>query len=585
MTDETVEVFRATPKYRNIGLDEKFIPNYNVGYGKFITHYVDKSKLAVIISNSSVINYDNTKGRFVGLQKGESQIIFTYEGKKDTIYVAVADGGAAYTSAITTGTITNTTVCPGGILQVPYTTIGTFGIGNEFLIQISDLTGENFQTLETTAGSNLAAYLPKNLKAGSYKVRVISTNDPIIGTVSPSTVVVQKYSNPPTVVANKTTFIEGERITLTGSGCPSVFQFENMPFYMFSNNNPLTISPINDLKINAFCTNQTGCFSDSSTPIYLTKEVCSPNKSLIYSSGRINYEGDRVNIEEAADYITSINKLTISNTYSEYHAGKYVLLNPGFEVKGNSTFKASINGCINSNTKNILGYYPFNLYGLEESGNGRTMFFSQGFYTGAQRFSLVVGKNGQNKAISIDSSPVSAFSNLYQLSPINQSSYSFWVKTNINKDNTNSKYAVISQTISSSVPLSFTVGYETTDGSYYCEIANSNSNKVGKKVIMPNNNQWTHIVVTFKYDPTITNFPLISGDFNIYVNGVKSTGTFNILSVGIGGTEINNYKTGNYQFFNYSPTNTTFLGQFDDFRLYEKALTDAEVLQIYNSEK
>lgn len=586
MTDETVEVFRATPKYKNIGLDEKFIPNYNVGYGKFITHYVDKSKLAVNISNSSVINYDNVKGRFVGLQKGESQIIFTYESKKDTIYIAVADGGAAYTSAITTGTITNTTVCPGGILQVPYTTTGTFGVGNEFLIQISDLTGENFQTLETTAGSNLATYLPKNLKAGSYKVRVISTNDPIIGTVSSSTIVVQKYSNPPTLVASKTTFVEGERITLTGSGCPASFQFAHTPFYSFTNGTPITVSPLTDTKIECFCVNSNNtCYSESATPIYLTKEVCSPNKSIIYSSGVINNEGDSVNIEETSDYITSVNKLNTSNTYNEYHAGKYVLLNSGFEVKGGSTFKASINGCNNTNTSNLLGYYPFNFYGIEESGNNKTIFYSQGYYTGGQRFSLVAGKNGQNKAISIDSSPVSAFSNLYQLSPINQSSYSFWVKTNVNIDNTNSKYAVISQTISSSTPLSFTVGYETTDGSYYCEIANSSANKVGKKVIMPNNNQWTHIVVTFKYAPAIANFPLTSSDFSIYVNGVKSTGTSNILSVGIGGTEINNYVTGNYQFFNYSPTNTTFLGQFDDFRLYDKALTDAEVLQIYNSEK
>jgi hypothetical protein len=218
-TTETVEIFSVTPKYKNIGLDEKFIPTFDVGYGTFITNYIDYSKLNISISNPQSLIFDNINNVIKGIQKGESQVIFTYEGKKDTIYVAVADGGSAYVGSITTGTIsTSTTVCPGDIIQVPYTTTSTFGAGNEFYVQISERNGDNFQTLATVQSNPLTATLPNIINAGSgYKLRVISTVNPIIGTVSSSILTFKSKPNLP--VINSVTINSGQTATLTATGC------------------------------------------------------------------------------------------------------------------------------------------------------------------------------------------------------------------------------------------------------------------------------------------------------------------------------------------------------------------------------
>lgn len=89
-------------------------------------------------------------------------------------------------NSITTGTISGSPFCPEAIVNVPFTSIGTFNAGNIYTAQLSDKTG-NFSSLTTigslssTANSGtIIATLPSKPKAGTkYRIRVISS-DPVV---------------------------------------------------------------------------------------------------------------------------------------------------------------------------------------------------------------------------------------------------------------------------------------------------------------------------------------------------------------------------------------------------------------------
>jgi len=93
---------------------------------------------------------------------------------------------------IQTGALDQTTVCAGGTLSVPFSTTGTFNPGNSFRVELS-APGGSFAT-STTIGSGatspIAASLPVSISAGSYQVRVVSSDPLTEGTPSATTLTV-----------------------------------------------------------------------------------------------------------------------------------------------------------------------------------------------------------------------------------------------------------------------------------------------------------------------------------------------------------------------------------------------------------
>lgn len=203
---QPVSGFEANPMSKDLGLDVAFAPLYVLRYNDGLSTDLDKTKLAISISNPACLSYNTQTGQFKGTQKGEAVVIFTYDGIfKDTMYVAVGGGGLPYSQQIQTSNIPVTgdgTICTGATISVPFTTTGgVFDAGNQYIVQLSDASGENFVSLATTGtASPLLARIPNGLSnADTYKVRVVSTSPPVIGTAAAQTLKIRNQDATPIV--------------------------------------------------------------------------------------------------------------------------------------------------------------------------------------------------------------------------------------------------------------------------------------------------------------------------------------------------------------------------------------------------
>ncbi|MFN0030829.1 MAG: MopE-related protein [Flavobacteriales bacterium] len=92
-------------------------------------------------------------------------------------------------NSIATGTISGTPLCTCGAVTVPFTSIGTFAVGNNYTAQLSNASGSfaaptAIGTLASTANSGtISATIPCSAVAGTlYRIRVVSSNPVVTGT-------------------------------------------------------------------------------------------------------------------------------------------------------------------------------------------------------------------------------------------------------------------------------------------------------------------------------------------------------------------------------------------------------------------
>jgi hypothetical protein len=95
--------------------------------------------------------------------------------------------GRASAQTITTGAVSVSAVCAGGTISVPFTTStasGTFAAGNQFKVQLAPSTGNTYTDIGTGTTSPLTGTIPTGANGSGYRVRVVSTNPAVIGSVS-----------------------------------------------------------------------------------------------------------------------------------------------------------------------------------------------------------------------------------------------------------------------------------------------------------------------------------------------------------------------------------------------------------------
>ncbi|HYV93008.1 MAG TPA: sulfatase-like hydrolase/transferase, partial [Chitinophagales bacterium] len=133
-------------------------------------------------------------------------------------------------STITTGSVSGSPFCPLAILNVPFTSSGTFNSGNIYTAQLSNKNGSfstatPIGTLNSTAGSGtITATIPSKPKAGTnYRIRVTSSNPVVTGTNNGSNLQLVACGM---VTALSASGITATSATLTWTGVPCAVKYK-----------------------------------------------------------------------------------------------------------------------------------------------------------------------------------------------------------------------------------------------------------------------------------------------------------------------------------------------------------------------
>lgn len=114
-------------------------------------------------------------------------------------------------------------LCAGETATIGYNAVGGFSGANTFTAQLSDPSGDfssptDIGSVVSNSSGSMTITVPADaLEGTTYRIRVVSSATPAIGTVNPTDIVIHAL---PAVVANasETTVCAGNSVTLTGSG-------------------------------------------------------------------------------------------------------------------------------------------------------------------------------------------------------------------------------------------------------------------------------------------------------------------------------------------------------------------------------
>jgi hypothetical protein len=284
------------------------------------------------------------------------------------------------------------------------------------------------------------------------------------------------------------------------------------------------------------------------------------------SAATLNLTSDfAVNSAQITNTTISATNKIINPAKVVYKAGNSVILNQGFEATSGSTFLAQIGGCENVAISGLVAYYPFNGNANDESENNYN-----GIIDGA---TLTTDKFGAApKALNFDGNDFVRIPNLYDASsqPLVDVTYSLWFKPNQNYGAADFYSLIIRTTDGGFTDMIGKPDLSNVENNKFQFYMFDNVTNVGlitkATTINFTANQWVHVVAT-----------RANGTIKIYVNAAKEGETAYTNSqyfypdLYLGG-----HSTFNRWYFN---------GALDDFRIYNRGLSEAEIQAIYNAEK
>jgi plastocyanin len=128
--------------------------------------------------------------------------------------------GAAPT--LTLNSVQPSSVCAGGTINIQFSASGSYGAGNTFTAQLSDLSGSfaNPTILGSGTSSPISAVIPITLNSGTYQVRVVSSNPVVISNTQTLTIT-NIQSLRCSATPNPANAGQAVQIQLTGTGLPT----------------------------------------------------------------------------------------------------------------------------------------------------------------------------------------------------------------------------------------------------------------------------------------------------------------------------------------------------------------------------
>jgi hypothetical protein len=107
--------------------------------------------------------------------------------------------GMASAQTIATGALSVSSVCAGSTISVPFSTStssGTFAVGNQFKVQLATASG-TFNDIGTGVTSPLTGTIPNGTNGTGYRVRVVSTNPVVNGSISATSLTITTIPGAP----------------------------------------------------------------------------------------------------------------------------------------------------------------------------------------------------------------------------------------------------------------------------------------------------------------------------------------------------------------------------------------------------
>ena len=156
--------------------------------------------------------------------------------------------------------------------------------------------------------------------------------------------------NPPTVAPTSAFINYGGSVMLTASGCAGTVNWSDGQM-----GNSITVSPKQSTRVTATCTNggQTSNPSNSVLiQVGLTTSPCNSNVSVTSPISNTGYKYESNNSITGSAAIEA-------NASVQFKAQNYVQLNPGFQAKTGSVFKAFIGKCSELQTRQVVGGLQF----------------------------------------------------------------------------------------------------------------------------------------------------------------------------------------------------------------------------------
>ncbi|MDP3358523.1 MAG: GEVED domain-containing protein [Lutibacter sp.] len=185
-------------------------------------------------------------------------------------------------STITTGTISPTSYCAGATVSVPYTITGTYNAGNVFTAQLSDAVGSfaapvNIGTLTSTVAGSISGTIPIGTATGTgYRIRVVSSNPAVTGSINGSNITINAIPATPTVgtITQPTCSLATGSVVLNGLPASGTWTLTRSPGAITSTGTgtSTTISGLATGTYNFTVTNASGCTSYASANVVINSQ-------------------------------------------------------------------------------------------------------------------------------------------------------------------------------------------------------------------------------------------------------------------------------------------------------------------------
>jgi hypothetical protein len=312
-----------------------------------------------------------------------------------------------------------------------------------------------------------------------------------------------------------------------------------------------------------------GGYSSLSKSLPRFQNSCVETMNVVSPSGDIT---GGIQIKKANTAIMASNKIKPeSDVY--YSAGKSLLFTEGFVVDKGSTFETAIHSCTNQppangvifehSTNNYNTYHLTPLFPEPLTGNDGILVTDNRKYSDQITTFYYKGRVGLSSEVEVNN--ITAYT------------IAVWVKTNFNQVPQGTRYAIAqSRGATPGVGKSITLGYSTENGTWFI---GAEGDGILKGIEYPfiNHNEWIHIVGVWN---GVSGSPVIPEQFSLYMNGKKiqetdkiQIGPAFIAPISSGGAFI---KTAYHEAWN-----TCYEGGIDDLRIYNRALSEAEIQNIY----